>query len=178
MRHFVLALSAVVLVAACAAADDAAQGSGADDDVIPIEGVLLDGVSLRAASLAVRLVDGDTLAIGEARVRLAGIDAPELATEPGVFAAGQLALMLRLSAGVVCEQTAVDRWGRAVARCWLKPEMIDLAALQVRYGGALNDARFPPGYSAQEAAAATAGSGLWGCQQVAPPTWAQRRACP
>lgn len=154
-----------------------AGDAGPAGDTVPIDGLLLDARAARAAAADVRVVDGDTLAIGAVRIRLIGIDAPE-AGDPGEAEAfGAMSLSLRLSSGILCLTAESDRWGRAVARCWLKPEMLDLSALMVRHGYALSDARFSPGYPVEEAAARAAGAGLWACGVEAPPSWAVRKAC-
>jgi endonuclease YncB( thermonuclease family) len=81
----------------------------------------------RAFSCAVvRVTDGDTVRCGETRIRLYGIDAPEL---PGHCRTGRsctpgdpyastdnLAALLRLGE-VECRAVDFDRYGRTVARC-------------------------------------------------------------
>jgi micrococcal nuclease len=63
-------------------------------------------------------VDGDTLAVGAQRVRLWGIDAPELRTADGWRAkAAMVALLTRAGGQVTCEVKGLDRYGRTVARC-------------------------------------------------------------
>ena len=73
-----------------------------------------------------RVVDGDTLRCAGERVRLLGIDAPEMPGHcrqgrrcvPGDAAASR-AHLIRLTKGkrVVCEWDRRDRYGRPVARC-------------------------------------------------------------
>ncbi|MGN6278898.1 MAG: thermonuclease family protein [Sphingomonas sp.] len=81
-----------------------------------------------------RVIDGDTLRCGERRVRLARIDAPELAGHcargrhcaPGNGKASKAALEhLVANRSVTCQPvpaspkggSVFDRWGRMVARC-------------------------------------------------------------
>lgn len=73
-----------------------------------------------------RVVDGDTLRCGATRIRLQGIDAPELpghcargrACTPGdPFASTDNLRTLVSGATMVCRQTDTDRYGRTVARC-------------------------------------------------------------
>jgi endonuclease YncB( thermonuclease family) len=82
---------------------------------------------------AVRVLDGDTMQIGEVRVRLWGIDAPELPSPSGRQAR---AAMRRLVDGrpVRCEPVGRDRYGRTVARCFAGD--VDLGAAMIRAGKA------------------------------------------
>lgn len=79
-------------------------------------------------------VDGDTLRIDHERVRVWGIDAPEM-REPGGPQAK--AAMAALIAGkpIACDDRGRDRYGRIVSRCWL-PEGNDLACVMVAQGHA------------------------------------------
>jgi len=80
------------------------------------------------------VVDGDTIRCGDRRVRLARIDAPELAGHcarnrhcaPGDGEASKKALQRMIgSQKVICQpvpaspkgRSVYDRWGRTVARC-------------------------------------------------------------
>ena len=90
------------------------------------------------------VTDGDTIRCGSKRIRLEGIDAPEMPGHcrpgrqctPGDPYASQ-ANLERLIGGskVLCEQTDTDRYGRIVARCKAKGE--DLSCAQVRGGHAV-----------------------------------------
>lgn len=79
--------------------------------------------ALRCTSLTV--IDGDTLDCAGVRVRLAGIDAPEMPGHcregrdctPGDPYAARAALMDFARPGLVCRGTETDRYGRTVARC-------------------------------------------------------------
>jgi endonuclease YncB( thermonuclease family) len=105
-------------------------------------------VSLIFLCLAAAAVDGDTLrcanvAEANGRVRLARIDAPEMATPEGPPAKAALAAML--TGAVRCEQVdaspdwrgfqAHDRYGRIVARCSVEGR--DLGAAMLRAGQAV-----------------------------------------
>jgi len=138
--------------------------------------LIVAGWLLGAPAAAVRVIDGDTLEIGGARVRLVGIDAPETGEPGAVEAEGGLALALHMASEILCLTSGRDRWGRAVARCWLGPEMLDLSTLLVRHGFALSDARFSAGRPAAQAAAQAEGAGLWACDAEAPPGWAALKA--
>ncbi|WP_192881377.1 thermonuclease family protein [Rhodosalinus sediminis] len=113
-----------------------------------------------------RVIDGDTLEIGETRVRLHGIDAPEIGQpcrdggevrDCGRWAAE--ALRARVEGRVLrCEARDRDRYGRVVARCEAGGE--DVAAALVRAGLAFAYRRYSTDYVDAEARARAAGRGL------------------
>ena len=114
-----------------------------------------------------RVSDGDTLRIGDARIRLHGIDAPELdqtctaggrGWACGDWARGRLA---RLAEGrqVACTVVEVDAYGRLVAVCSAAGR--DLGAAMVAEGAALAYRRYSDRYLPEEAAARRAGLGIW-----------------
>lgn len=117
------------------------------------------------------VTDGDSLKIDGNRVRLWGIDAPELgqrcAWRDQPFDCGRAAKdqLGKLVAGgqVECEPVDRDRDrdGRTVARCTVDSR--DLAAEMVRLGWALDYRKYSGGaYSREEQEAREAGQGLWG----------------
>lgn len=123
----------------------------------------------------VRVVDGDTLAVGGVKVRLHGIDAPELdqicgAPGGGVWACGEwAAARLQTLAGgrnAVCTMRDIDRYGRVVATCAVGGS--DLGATLVRDGAALAYRRYSTAYVAEEALAVKARLGIWSGDLVAP----------
>jgi endonuclease YncB( thermonuclease family) len=96
-----------------------------------------------------RVVDGDTLRCGATRIRLQGIDAPELpghcargrACTPGdPFASTDNLRALVRAAPMVCRQTDIDRYGRTVARCSVQGR--DLSCAQIEGGFAVR--RYAP----------------------------------
>ncbi|MEI4233600.1 thermonuclease family protein [Roseovarius sp. D22-M7] len=114
-----------------------------------------------------RVVDGDTLDVGGIRVRLHGLDAPELGqicTAPdgtgwdcGAWVAGKV--RARISGHrVTCDTVDRDRYGRTVARCGIAGQ--DLARQLVRDGLALAYRKYSMAYAPEEAAARRAGHGL------------------
>ena len=126
-----------------------------------------------ASFTAVRAVDGDTLSAqsdGKAqRIRLAGIDAPEL-RQTCRDANGRdwscgAAARLRLSAlvaqgGVACTPRGEDRYGRLLATC-STGAVADLGAALVRDGSAVNSGRYTSDYAAAESEARAARRGVW-----------------
>jgi len=98
---------------------------------------------------SVRVVDGDTLRCGDRRVRLQGIDAPEMPGHcrrgrqctPGDPVASTRHLESLVGRGpLTCRATDTDRYGRTVARCYVGDA--DLSCEQVRTGHAVQ--RYAP----------------------------------
>jgi endonuclease YncB( thermonuclease family) len=137
--------------------------------------VLLIGVAchtVQAAGEAIsgvpRVVDGDTIRLGDTRIRLHGIDAPESdqscnAAGGGTWACGREATraLSSMLAGrdVSCEPLTTDRYGRTVARCFLGN--VDIEAEMVRQGLAWAFVRYSSDYVAQETEARAAHRGIW-----------------
>lgn len=90
-----------------------------------------------------RVVDGDTLAFGETRVRLWGIDAPESGTAAGRLATGALRRFIRGYA-VKCVARDHDRYGRIVGQCFARG--VDLAGWLVDNGLARDWPKYSNGY--------------------------------
>jgi endonuclease YncB( thermonuclease family) len=139
---------------------------------------------IAAPASFVRVVDGDTLRLGTATVRLAGLDAPERGQacqradgtrfDCGEAAARQLAALVQRR-GVSCSVTGRDRYGRAVGIC--HAEERDLAEAMVASGWAIAVAEARRGqarYGVAEAQARSARHGLWDGRFETPETW--RRA--
>lgn len=132
----------------------------------------------------IRAVDGDSLVRGEERLRLLGIDAPELeqicrnpadntTVACGRQAYAMLSSLLRYG-GVGCTSHGTDRYGRTLARCLNgRPEELNRA--MVLSGWALA-AEGDPTYATEEAQAAAARRGLHALQFERPAAW--RRAHP
>jgi endonuclease YncB( thermonuclease family) len=138
------------------------------------------------APLAVRAVDGDTLHTGSGRIRLAGIDAPELSQtcrdgEARAWACGQVAKQ-RLAAlvaqgSVTCSARGQDRYGRTLAVC-AAGNIADVGAALVRDGYAVNYDRHTSDYKSAEQEARAARRGIWRGQFERPETWRQRHRTP
>jgi len=100
------------------------------------------------------VVDGDTIRCGQERVRLMGIDAPELGGHcrpgrvctPGDGEASRRDLrQIVASSRVRCHRAGFDRYGRTLAHCYIRRagrvkinigcEMVQIDAAVLRYGG-------------------------------------------
>lgn len=126
-------------------------------------------VSAADFSGTVRVIDGDTLDVGDVRVRLFAIDAPEsdqmCATRDGtVFACG---LWVRNEVGrrysgatARCRARDRDRYGRVVATCEVRGT--DIGQSLVADGLAFAYRRYGMDYDLDEKAAAVNGRGLHG----------------
>ncbi|PZX10464.1 endonuclease YncB(thermonuclease family) [Celeribacter halophilus] len=116
---------------------------------------------------ALRIVDGDTLAIGEVKIRLHGIDAPEMSQscsdmrgKSWACGAWSKAVLERLAAGdIACDPKDRDRYGRVVAVC--HGASGDLNAEMVRVGAAYAYETYALDYVLQEEEARAGGRGLW-----------------
>ncbi len=113
--------------------------------------------------------DGDTLRCGQDRIRLYGVDAPELRrgstpAEPFAYAARDL--LISLTRGRVgCRVVDRDRYGRHVARCW-SDATPDINAALIRSGLTTEYRRYSKGaYSADQAQAKAARRGVWASGQ-------------
>ncbi|AYV46274.1 nuclease [Caulobacter flavus] len=109
--------------------------------------------------------DGDTLRCDGERVRLFGVDAPELRrgqTPAEPFAYEARDELIRLTRGRVgCRPVERDRYGRVVAKCWSSTSP-DVNAALIRSGLATEYKRYSKGlYAKAEAEARSARRGQW-----------------
>ena len=124
-----------------------------------------------------KALDGDTIEIGAARIRLFGIDAPENGQTCTVKRkpfhcdrAATSALREKISGQIVeCEPKDVDRYMRVVAVCFVQGE--DINAWMVGQGWALAYRQFSRDYISQERRAAAAKVGMWQGQFEPPWDW-------
>jgi len=133
-----------------------------------------------AEAAAVRVVDGDTLRLGDRTLRLAGLRSPErgetcttakgVGFDCGAAAAEALARLLR-GRGLVCRIQGRDRFGRALGRC--QAGGMDANAALVDAGWALAATEVPALVEA-EVAARAARRGLWSNPPGAPESWRNR----
>lgn len=128
-----------------------------------------------------RVIDGDTLAMGERRIRLEGIDAPERSQfcqrdgRPWPCGdAARAALARRVEGRTVrCDVRGRDRYGRDLARCAIGGE--DLGGWMVSQGLAQAYRRYSTDYVAEEEAARARGAGAWAGEFGSPEAWRRDR---
>ena len=127
-----------------------------------------------------RVIDGDTIEVAGERIRIYGIDAPELGQtckdEQGEFPCGQqvkgVLETLLTNRPVTCHQKDRDRYGRIVAVCFYDTN-VDLGRDLVRHGWAMAYQKYSKDYVADEAHARKLQFGLW-VGEFQPP-WEWRR---
>jgi endonuclease YncB( thermonuclease family) len=125
-----------------------------------------------------RVSDGDTLVVGEKRIRLHGIDAPEsdqICEQHGRrLACGRRATdaLSAFLAGqrITCTSVGVDRYGRDVATCF-RADGADVGRYMVASGWAVAFRRYSRAYEQAEAEARLSGIGLWAGGFVTPQEW-------
>ena len=125
--------------------------------------------------------DGDSLRSGDLRIRLFGIDAPELKQQCtdqngilwscGVAALKQLNALISKNKDLQCSLRDVDRYGRLVMQCF--SGSTDIGAAMVRSGHALAYRDFSDLYVAEEKQAKKAHIGIW--RGTFSPPWEWRR---
>lgn len=123
-----------------------------------------------------RIIDGDTLAIDGRRIRIKGIDAPELAQTceraGAIQRCGETARdalrALTEGAPVMCRVSGRDRWGRDLALC--RANGGDVGAAMVRQGLAVAFG----GYEPEERDARARGVGVWAGTFETPSAWRKR----
>ncbi len=121
-----------------------------------------------AVSGSARVVDGDTIEVGGVRIRLFGIDAPELhqsCRRPGGerYACGDFARGVLVSAiadqAVSCSRRDVDKYGRMVGVC--TGSSGDLAGSVVARGAAMAYRHYSFDYVDEEERARKDHAGIW-----------------
>ncbi len=117
------------------------------------------------------VIDGDTIVSDQVRIRLHGIDAPELSQAGGAEARTHL---IRLIAGgaVRIEPIGTDKFGRTVARVHARSG--DLSRLMVRNGYAR--AAYGADYAEEETRARRGRAGLWAGPGIPSPAAHRARA--
>ena len=125
-----------------------------------------------------RIVDGNTIWIGQTNIRIHGIDAPELKqtcrTSKGKEQlCGQLAkqTLERIVNGqeVTCKGDALDRYGRLIAVCYVGP--FDINEQMVVDGWALAYRKYSTDYVRAETFAKSRREGMWRGTFQAPWEW-------
>ena len=172
----------MLLAASCAAATDtAASGAGSKSATAPAPAAKAKQSQGRVLSGKATVIDGDGLDIAGARIRLFGVDAPEVdqycnRNDGTRWRCGHYATVAldRLTAGknVVCTSRQKDRYGRNVASCTVEGR--DVAAELAREGWVLAYRRYSMDYVDEEDAAKKQRAGVWAGELEAPWLWRHR----
>jgi len=125
------------------------------------------------------VIDGDSLRSGKLRIRLFGIDAPEINqkcvnSRGKEWACGKeakrfLKNLIKNFSVLSCKLIDSDRYGRLVMRCLAGPT--DISRALVRAGLALAYRRYAQDYISDEELAKSRRSGFWNGQFVKPWKW-------
>lgn len=126
-----------------------------------------------------RVTDGDTIRLGDDRIRLKGIDAPEMdqscSRDGRSYRCGDTArrALVDMVAGatVQCRSSGRDRYRRILARCTVNGS--DIGARMVEEGWAVSYGR---DYERQERQARDRGLGIWAGPFERPQEWRRSRA--
>jgi endonuclease YncB( thermonuclease family) len=126
-----------------------------------------------------RVVDGDTIHIKEAKIRLKGIDAPEMkqtcSRSGRSYACGETArrALVDLVSGqtVRCRAAGRDRYRRILAHCTVNGS--DIGARMVEEGWALSYGR---DYDLQELRARDRSAGIWAGEFERPQDWRRQNS--
>jgi endonuclease YncB( thermonuclease family) len=144
---------------------------------------LLCGCEPSATAVALegiaRVIDGDSIELGAAEIRLLGVDAPEgrqtCRRNGGAWRWGEVAathLRALVGAGsIACSQRDIDRSGRIGAVC--TRGAVDVGRERVRSGLALAYRQYSRDYVDEEDAARAARRGIWSSEFEAPWDWRQ-----
>ena len=113
------------------------------------------------------VTDGDTIRIGDERIRFSGIDAPEIKQtciyQEIEFKCGEFSKNLLIekisNQEVSCIRENTDQYGRTLAECFVGKE--SLSSYLVREGYAFAYRKYSDKYITDEAYAQSKGKGMW-----------------
>jgi len=113
------------------------------------------------------VTDGDTIRIGDERIRFSGIDAPEIKQtciyQEMEFKCGEFSKNLLIekisNQQVSCIRESTDQYGRTLAECFLGKE--SLSSYLVREGYAFAYRRYSDKFILDEEYAQSKGNGMW-----------------
>jgi len=128
--------------------------------------------SVHADKLTV--TDGDTIRIGEERIRFSGIDAPELKQtcvyQEIEFKCGEFSknLLIKKIANqkVSCIRESKDQYGRTLAECFVGKD--SLSSYLVQEGYAFAYRKYSDKFIADEEYAQSKGNGMWSMEFLFP----------
>ena len=120
------------------------------------------------------VTDGDTIRIGDERIRFSGIDAPEIKQtcihKELEFYCGEFSKNLLIekisNQEVSCIRENTDQYGRTLAECFVGKE--SLSSYLVREGYAFAYRRYSDKFILDEEYAQSKGNGMWGMDFMVP----------
>ena len=128
-----------------------------------------------------RVIDGDTIHIGDTKIRLHGIDAPEIKQTCrtskgkeqmcGVLAKQALERLVK-GQDVTCKGDTRDRYKRLIAVCYVG--QLNINEQMVADGWALAYRRYSTDYVRAETLAKSRREGMWRTEFVPPWKWRKR----
>lgn len=131
----------------------------------------------------VRVIDGDSLALGKLRIRLQGIDAPELKQEcldiqsNKLYKCGEVAknYLIRLidQRKIKCTNEGFDRYQRQLAYCHVGNT--NLNQEMIRSGNAVAYSKYDKSFTKEEKEAKSNKKGIWGSKFDYPDKWRKNR---
>lgn len=126
-----------------------------------------------------RVIDGDSLALGELRIRMQGNDAPELKQEcrdnksQQLYKCGQVSknylTSLIAKQDVKCSNEGLDKYKRQLAYCYAGD--INLNQEMVRSGNALAYIKYDKSFIKEEKIATANKDGIWSSEFEKPEKW-------
>ena len=141
--------------------------------------IAADSQNAADSYLITKITDGDSLRAGDLRIRLHGIDAPEMKQECqdskglsyqcGMASHAHLIALIQPPAEIRCQTLTKDRYGRLVMRCYKAG--IDINAAMVRAGWAIAYRRYAKDYIAEENQAKALKKGLFAGTFQKPEQW-------
>ena len=137
---------------------------------------LLFGILIFSSANSDQLIvtDGDTIRIGDERIRFSGIDAPEIKQiciyQEIEFKCGEFSKNLLIekisNQEVSCIRENTDQYGRTLAECFVGKE--SLSSYLVREGYAFAYRKYSDKFILDEEYAQSKGNGMWGMDFMFP----------
>lgn len=128
-------------------------------------------------SSSVRVIDGDTIELESMKIRLFGIDAPEIGQpclrnneEYDCGTASKQHLEYLLSGSTVsCDNRGTDKWGRKISVCMADKD--DINQMMVKHGWAIAYRQYSSIYIKDEDFARSNRLGMWSREFSVPSKW-------
>ncbi|WP_186392822.1 MULTISPECIES: thermonuclease family protein [unclassified Pannonibacter] len=143
----------------------------------------LTALPANAAGAKIHIIDGDTIQIGEQKIRLHGIDAPEsgqqcIGIDLTHWDCGQAATQVLGNIigkrGIKCVAKGADRYGRIVAECFVPGDSVSINERMVQGGAAWAYRRYSMQYVPAENRARHRRIGIWKAPNT--PPWEYRNS--